>query len=268
MKLSIVLSSQPTKFGAVALAGEFERNLALIASLGYQGVELAIRDPRLVNQFELLAIIERYKLEAPAIGTGQAWVEERLSFTDPNPDVRRLALERAISHLAFAAKAKALVIIGLLRGVIHKEVRPVQAMDWLIGALCGLTELAEAHNVRLCIEPLNRYETGLINTAAEGLELIKNVGSPSLGLLLDTFHMNIEEPDPIKAIDRAGEKLFHFHVADSNRWYPGAGHIDFRSLLICLRANNYRGFISGEFLPLPEANQAAELAIDYLRTIL
>jgi len=99
---------------------------------------------------------------------------------------------------------------------------------------------------------------------AEGLALIEAVGADNFGLLLDTFHMNIEEPSIEESIRQAGNRIFHFHVADSNRWYPGAGHLDFRSILSTLKDIGYQGFVSGEFLPKPDAETAARKAIEYL----
>jgi sugar phosphate isomerase/epimerase len=116
------------------------------------------------------------------------------------------------------------------------------------------------------LEPLNRYETDIIHTVAEGMELIQRVGAPNFGLLLDTFHMNIEEPSIEASIRACGERIFHFHVADSNRWHPGAGHLDLRSILAALRATGYDGYVSGEFMPLPDADTAARRAIEVLRS--
>ena len=118
--------------------------------------------------------------------------------------------------------------------------------------------------VRYALEPLNRYETDLIHTVADGLALIERVGAPNFGLLLDTFHMNIEEPSIDESIREAGSRIFHFHVADSNRWHPGAGHLDFAAILDTLFATGYRGFVSGEFLPIPDAETAARQGIAYL----
>ena len=114
MKLSIVLSTQPAQFDAVAFKGDFERNVALIAEMGYDGVELAIREPRLLDGDEVLRALDRYGLRVPAIGTGQAWGEEGLSFTDPDPDVRAAAVQRVKEHVGFAARVQAQIIIGLL----------------------------------------------------------------------------------------------------------------------------------------------------------
>lgn len=267
MKFSIVLSAQPTRFDAVAFRGDFERNLAHIAAMGYDGVELAIRDPTQMDYPALMALLDQYGLAVPAIGTGQAWGEERLSFTDPDPAVRRAAVERVRAHLPFAAQVDAQIVIGLLRGVVQPGVTYRQAMAWMVDALRECACAAAAVGVRLCLEPLNRYETDLIHTVAEGLDLIEQVGADNLGLLLDTFHMNIEEADMAAAIREAGDRLFHFHVADSNRRYPGAGHIDFGHLLGTLAEAGYEGFVSGEFLAWPDANTAAERAISYLRSV-
>jgi len=77
--------------------------------------------------------------------------------------------------------------------------------------------------------------------------------------------MNIEEPSMEESIRNCGNRIFHFHVADSNRWYPGAGHLNFQSILEALFATGYTGFVSGEFMPDPEANISAQRAIKYLR---
>ena len=267
MKLSIVLSAQPAQFEAATFKGDLDINLARIASLGYDGVELAIRAPKLVDLDELDRLVSRHNLTVPAIGTGQAWGEEGLSFTDPDPCVRRAATERILSHAPAAERFKAIIIIGLVRGIVRPGVDHARAMDWLVDALRECCASLALYGVRLALEPINRYETTLINNVTQGLELIERVGAANLGLLLDTFHMNIEEPSMEDSIRQSGNRTFHFHVADSNRWHPGAGHLDFRSLLKTLFAAGYTGFVSGEFIPAPDAATGAEKAIRHLRAI-
>jgi len=267
MKLSIVLSTHAAQFQAVAFKGDFEANVAKIANMDYDGVELAIRDPNLVDADELLRIVSAHGLEVPAIGTGQAWGEEGLSFTDPDPTVRAAAVQRVRDHAPLAAHLDAVIIIGLLRGIVKSGVDHDQAMDWLVEALRACSAAAAPHGVRLALEPINRYETTLINTVAEGLALIERVGADNFGLLLDTFHMNIEEPSIEESIRACGDRIFHFHVADSNRWYPGAGHLDFRRILEALFASGYEDYVSGEFMPHPDTDTSAREAIVYLRDI-
>ena len=267
MKLSIVLSTQAAKFAAVAFKGDFEANVAKIAGWGYNGVELAIRDPKLVDADGLLRVVAGHGLAVPAIGTGQAWGEEGLSYTDPDPAVRRAAIERTVSHIPFAAMTGAVIIVGLLRGVVKPGVSQAQAMDWVVAALQECCAEAAPHGVRIALEPICRYETSLVNNAEQGLDLLERVGAENMGLLLDTFHMNIEDASIEGSIRACGDRIFHFHVADSNRWHPGAGHLDFGSILEALAATGYQGYVSGEFMPLPDADTAAQRGIAHLRRI-
>ena len=267
MKLSIVLSTQPAQFQAATFKGDLEVNLTRIAALGYDGVELAIRDPKLIDVDALEASANKYNLRVPAIGTGQAWGEEGLSFTDPNPQIRTQAIERIKSHIPLAARFGAVIIIGLIRGIVKPGTDSTQAMAWLVEALRECSEAAHPHGIRLALEPINRYETTLINNTAQGLELINRVGVDNFGLLLDTFHMNIEEPAIEDSIRQCGERIFHFHVADSNRWHPGAGHLDFKSILTALDSTRYQGWVSGEFLPKPDAETAAQRSVAFLRQL-
>lgn len=264
MKLSVVLSAQPAQFAAATFQGDLDTNLSNIASLGYQGVELAIRGPSVMDAGILESLICRHGLAVPAIGTGQAWGEEGLSFTDPDPAVRARAIKRVKSHVPLASRLGALIIIGLIRGVVKPGVEPPQAMDWLVEALKECATVARREGVRLVLEPINRYETTLINNARQGLALIERVGLDNFGLLLDTFHMNIEEAGIEESIRLCSDRIFHFHVADSNRMYPGAGHLDFGAILQALRTTGYSGWISGEFLPQPDARTAARNSITYL----
>lgn len=267
MKLAIVLSTHTARFQAVAFKGDFEANVAKIAGYGYSGVELAIRDPKLVNPDELEAVVSKHHLVVPALGTGQAWGEEGLSFTSNNPDVRRAAIDRVKSHIPLAARFKAVIILGLIRGITPQGQTHQQSMAYLVEALQECSAAAAPYGVKYALEPLNRYETDLIHTVADGLDLIERVGADNFGLLLDTFHMNIEEPSMEESIRLCGNRIFHFHVADSNRWYPGAGHIDFKSVLDALFATGYNGWVSGEFMPVPDADTGARRALAHLQEL-
>jgi len=267
VKLSIVLSVQPARFEAATFKGTLDVGLARIAELGYNGVELAIRSPTQVDLETLLHKVTLHALEVPAVGTGQAWGEDGLSFIDPNPEIRRTAIERVIAHIPFASRVGAHIIIGLIRGVIRPGQTHEQAMAYVTDALRECCREASAHSVSLAVEPLNRYETTLINTVEQGLELLDHVGENNLGLLLDTFHMNIEEPSIVDSIHRAAGRILHVHVADSNRHPPGSGHLDFPVILRELKEVGYQGYLSGEFMPLPDADTAAAQSIALLRTL-
>jgi sugar phosphate isomerase/epimerase len=268
MKLGIVLSTQPSSFSALAYKGEFEANVAKIAALGYDGVELAVRNPELLDLEQVKEVLVKNNLQVPAIGTGQAYGEEGLSFTHQDEGIRAQAVQRIKQHIDLAAQFQALVILGLIRGNIEESLDKEVAEEWLLEALRECSIYARDKSVRLVMEPINRYETNLINTVAQGLDLIEKVGAENLGLLLDTFHMNIEEPSIEESIRIAKDRLFHFHIADSNRWYPGAGHIDFKRVVEVLHDIGYDRYLSAEILPLPDSDTSAEKTIATMRAIL
>jgi len=265
MRFSIVLSTQPASFSALAYKGRLQENIKKIGDLGFDGVELAVRDPELLDLDELNKILSANQLPVPAIGTGQAYGEEHLSLTSGDSSVRAKAISRIKAQVRLAKLLQAHVIIGLIRGSTADAGNANRCEDLLIEALQECS--AEDEDVKLVIEPINRYETDMINLVSEGVRLIEKLQKNNVGLLLDTFHMNIEEPSITESIRLSQLYLYHFHVADSNRWYPGAGHIDFREILEVLDKIGYTGFISAEILPHPDPDTAAEETIKYLRSV-
>jgi D-psicose/D-tagatose/L-ribulose 3-epimerase len=127
------------------------------------------------------------------------------------------------------------------------------------GNLTKLCRYAEGKGVRLAVEPLIRFETDLINTCAEALELIELVDHPGLGVHLDTFHMNTEETNPSLAIVQARGRLFHVHGADNHRGAPGSGSFDWKGFRDALRFIGYDGAVVLEsFHPdVPQISYAA-----------
>jgi D-psicose/D-tagatose/L-ribulose 3-epimerase len=114
-------------------------------------------------------------------------------------------------------------------------------VDRLVEGLRPLADYAGERGVRLAIEPLNRFETSLMNTAAQVMEVVDRLDSPAVGVLLDSFHMNIEEKNQAAAIRLAGSKLYHFHACGSDRGAPGADHIAWDEIVPALREVNYDG---------------------------
>ncbi|MBM3131115.1 MAG: sugar phosphate isomerase/epimerase [Chloroflexi bacterium] len=320
MRLSFVISTQPTKFQAIAFDPNFEANAAHLAQLGYDGIELGVREPDKLDVADLKRTLAKYRLAVPAIGTGQAFVEEQLSFTDPDAAVRARAIARVQTHIAlasviarsalsgaafsaaeskgrdeaipnlqvgdcFAASRLAmtpLVIIGLIRGKTFAQITREQAHAWMIDALKSLARDAQTRGVRLAIEPINRYETDWVNDVASALTLIEEIGADNasassdalngrrgnVGILFDTFHANIEEPNIEASLRACGARLFHVHVADSNRWYPGAGHTNFARIVATLREMKYAGWVSAEILPKPDVKRAAEETYKTIKPLL
>lgn len=130
---------------------------------------------------------------------------------------------------------------------------------------CGLR--AGELGMVLTVEPGNRYETGFVHTVDEGVALLEAVDVPSVLLQLDTFHMNIEEASIAGAVRRAGPRLAHVHLADSNRRAPGWGHLDFGPVVGALRAVGYAGAIGLEILFTPDFEAAAGQGVRFVRQL-
>lgn len=267
MKKSIVISTPEAKFSALAFKEDFTRSIKKVAELGYEGVELAVRDPDKVDGKKISKLVKLYHLEVPAIGTGQAYGEEGLSFSHPQFEIRKRAVERIKNHIDFAAKFSAQVIIGLIRGKMEKNVSREDAEQWILDCIGECARKAQRLGLFLTVEPLNRYETNFLNTVAETISFIKKIGAVNIGILIDTFHMNIEEVSIYESIKRSKDYLRHVHVADSNRWAPGSGHLDFTQIIKTLKEIDYKGYLSAEILPLPDPDSAARLTIEHLREI-
>jgi D-psicose/D-tagatose/L-ribulose 3-epimerase len=113
--------------------------------------------------------------------------------------------------------------------------------DRAVASLKTAAGYAAECSVKLAIEPLNRFETDLVNTVDQGLELIADVGAKNLGLLLDTFHMNIEEKDIPSAIRRADGHIVEFHACSNDRGTPGEDHLPWNAIADALRDVRYEG---------------------------
>jgi D-psicose/D-tagatose/L-ribulose 3-epimerase len=122
-----------------------------------------------------------------------------------------------------------------------------QSWAWVVEELKRVADAGRKCGVRIALEPLNRFETRFLNRGEQAAMLAREVGE-DVGIALDTFHMNIEEDDAIKAIHDAGSLLFDFHVADSNRRPPGQGHLDWKATMAALKVIDYAGTVTCEFV--------------------
>lgn len=239
-----------------------------MADLGYRGVEIALRNPDLMHPAGLESTLGKNGMELVAIGTGQAYVDEGISLTDLDDQVRQRAISRMKRHIDLASSFGSQVIIGLIRGQISESDLRATQIGFLESSLSELGAYAEKKNVIVTIEALNRYECNTLNTAEEVTALISEISSPSLKLLLDTFHMNIEEGDMFNTIVKSKEWLSHVHVADSNRRFPGMGHINFSEICTALRTIGFKGYVSGEMMPYPNLETALKKYITKMKEVL
>jgi sugar phosphate isomerase/epimerase len=269
LPVSLYLTAPGSRFWTASAPLTLEDALARAASLGYDAVEIMPRDVDDPDPEALRAAAERRGLRVLGFATGFIALEHGLTFTHPDPDARRQAVEMAGRCLEAARRAGAsFVSVGLVRGKPHPGVLPGDAQAHLAACVreCGLR--AGDMGLTITLEPGNRYETGFVHTVDEALALLEAVSLPSVLLQLDTFHMNIEEASIAGAIRHAGPRLAHLHLADSNRRAPGWGHLDFGPVVSALREVGYAGAIGLEILFTPDFEAAAGQGIRFVRSLL
>jgi sugar phosphate isomerase/epimerase len=271
MRLSLVVQTpevEPT-VPVAFFTGSFKEKLAKAAELGADGVELMAVDPATLDVDAIGAGLRENGLEAAAVGSGAVAFATGLTLLHADPEKANQARLRLHELVDFAAGVGApLVTVGSFRGRLASV--GADGRDRLAAVLRDGAAYAEAQSVRLALEPLNRYESDIVNNAEEGLAFLAEVEHPALGLLLDTFHINVEErswTEPFRRAMAAG-RLFHVHLGDNNRLPPGHGLIDFPAIVATLREIGYNGYLSAELLAKPDPDTAARQTVTYMRSLL
>jgi sugar phosphate isomerase/epimerase len=230
--------------------------------LGFDAIELFPPGPDAVDPAMLRTLLDDNGLSLAAVGTGAGWVKHKLSFTAPDEATRDKALNFVKRMIEFAGPFGAPVIIGSMQGKAADAVTKPIALRYLGNALFKLDEHAADFETTVHYEPLNRYETNLVTTLADGVALLTGLGVANVKLLADLFHMNIEEVNLADALRAAGKHVGHVHFADSNRRAAGMGHTDFGPVVKALREIGYAGYLSAEVFPFPDSDAAAKQTIE------
>ena len=269
MKLAVATPTPEvtTPVPVALLSGTFSERMQKAARLGYDGVELLVVRPNELNADEIRTQVSDVGLEVAAIGTGAIYLVDKVTLLASDTETRRQAAERLASLINFAANVGApIVTIGSFRGRLAWAGGP-EARGKLVEMLREGAQQAKERGVRLALEPVNRYEGDIVHTTEEGLAFIQEVGHSHLGVLLDTYHVNIEEAsltEPFQIAMTAG-RLWHVHLGDSNRLPPGQGHLDFADIVATLGRSGYQGYLSAELLPRPDPDAAAEATVRHMR---
>jgi len=238
---------------------------AKAAALGFDAVEIFPPSAEEVEAPQLRRLLQRHGLRLAGLGTGAGWVVRKLRLTDSNPETRRRARDFAAAMVDLAGGFGAPAILGSMQGRWENSVSRDQALAWLAEALEQLAPRAHALGVPLLFEPLNRYETNLLNRVEETLAFLDRLQTQNVRLLCDLFHMNIEESNVADALRLAGPRLGHIHFADSNRRAIGFGHTQIAPIAESLGQVGFQGCISAEVLPWPDSERAAAQTIQSYR---
>jgi sugar phosphate isomerase/epimerase len=235
---------------------------AKAAALGFDAIEIFAPSPAAVNAEELKALLAKHQLKLAAVGTGAGMVIHGLSLIDPDTAKRAKAAEFVRSIIDMGGPFGAPAIIGSMQGKWGGSQSRDEALT-LLGQACEeLGECAAKYNVPLIYEPLNRYETNLICTIAEGVKFLKSLKTTNVKLLADLFHMNIEEANIADGIRAGKGYIGHVHFVDSNRRPAGLGHMDYTPIAAALKEIGYEGYVSAEAFAYPDPDAAAKQTIE------
>ncbi len=209
---------------------------------GFDAIEIAIEDPSHVDA----ALLKQ------ALGDNGLACGSVCAAVGPGRDFRGSKQEQQTSMDYMKGLLDMMPVFGsqVLVGPLYSSVGRAgpktddefkQQWDAVVENLRELSAYAGERNLKLAIEPLNRYETDFINTCGQVIKLIDDIGHNAAGILLDSYHMNIEEKNSAAAIRAAGSRLYHFHACGCDRGTPGNDHIDWKSIVAALKEINYDG---------------------------
>ena len=172
--------------------------------------------------------------------------------------------EMSLAHRLHAATMP----IGLIRGKYMQDDTPEAYEIRLADSCRRLAEGAEWNGIKLCIEPINRYEIDTLNRVDQTLEFIQRYSLDNIYIVPDLFHMNIEDRDICQALELAGDRVAHMHVSDSNRRAPGMGHLNYEEILSTLKKIGYQGYLTLETLNFGETERTLVQGAQHLNRVI
>ena len=264
MRISISVSATPCAMPQIMFAGDMEAHATFLAGLGYDGIDLFFPDPQGTDARTVKTTLDRCGLNATMLAAQGDLMAEGLYLNDP--EKLPTLLERSKYHLEQCAILEAMPNVGFIRGWHRSNPDSLSRMADGLAAYCTL---AASFGVDVLLEPICRYELDSILTTAQAIDLYERAGKPAnLGLLLDVFHMNIEEPSICGAICRAGSLIKHVHFVDNTRAVPGMGCLNLQNIVACLKAVGYQGFLGIEAIPGADPQDEARRGLTFTRALL
>lgn len=264
VKSCITISLVPeARGGPFVFWEDLRASCEMAHQLGFEAVEIFAPAADAVDTTQLRTWLDEWNLTLAAVGTGAGWVIHRATLTASEESIRRRAKDFVKSIIDMGGPFGAPAIIGSMQGSFGGQTDRAAAQHLLVETLQELGEYASQYSTPLLYEPLNRYETNLVNTVADAAELV--AGLRNVKLLPDLFHMNIEENDVAQALRTAGPLVGHVHFVDSNRRAAGFGHTNFQPIVDALHDIRYEGFLSAEAFPWPDSETAAKQTIESFR---
>ena len=248
-----------------------KKYISKVKDLGFDILEISCAMLKNISKNELLEMKKMAEDAGVMLTAGYGPnAKENLGSSDPE------VVKNAIAFYTDILKKLEILDIHTIGGGIYSYwpvdySKPIdKAGDWArsVANVRTVGKIAGECGVEYCLEVLNRFEGYLLNTCAEAKQFVEEVDVPAVKIMLDTFHMNIEEPDCAESIRKAGKRIGHVHVADSDRWYPGHAHYDFASTFSALKEVGYERAVALESFLYPDPETAARRALEKINSYL
>lgn len=226
---------------------DVSKSIERLSRFGYDAIEL-VGEPAAYDTKNVRNLVSDYGMTVSSICS--IYNQDR-DLAHPDADKRKQAVDyvKRVADMSAEVGAPVMIVAPTANGKIASLTDFDDEMKWAIEGIREGAEYAAKQNVNLCIEAWNRYETYMLNRLDQAVDMWREVNLPNVGIMGDTFHMNIEEENIADAIRKSGDALIHIHLADSNRKAPGLGHIDFAPVLQALKEIDYKGHLTFEILP-------------------
>jgi sugar phosphate isomerase/epimerase len=246
-----LFSNLKVEKGLSLFPGDLEKAFSVAQKLGFDGIEVSVADPEEISISKLKDLVNKYQIKVSAIATGGAAVRDGLIFSSTK------------NHIDFASHFGAVVVIGLIKGWANNNYS--QSEDYITECLEECNEYVKEKNINIALEPINRFQEDFFYSILDCKEYLDRIQLSNIKMMIDSFHMNIEDADMWENMRKARDYIIHVHYSDSNRLAPGMGHFNFVKMTKVLKEINYSGYISAEILPVPDSYTAAKKTIDSMK---
>jgi sugar phosphate isomerase/epimerase len=226
-------------------AEPLEATLKRISRLGYASIEIS-GEPTQYETKEVRGLLRTYGIRCWG-GVTLTLGKRNLAAKDVKQRADTVQYAKDVLTMIHELEGEIISVVPATVGKILPDASPEEEWQWLVEGCKEIYDFAKPLGIRVGIEPLNRFETYIINRTDQALALADAV-APDCGVCLDVFHMNIEDADIYAAIAQAGKRIVDFHIADNNRMAPGQGAFDWPRIVGALKAAGYDGALAAEFV--------------------
>lgn len=223
---------------------EFEGDVIAARECGYDAIELQITDPTTFDRGRVLPVLKQQGMPFCAFQSGGSYATRGNCLSTADASVRARTMELLLRFVDLAAETEAVMVVGSLQGRLQNEPNRAVGTARIVEALHEVGEYATKQRATIAFEPVNQLEVGFHNTIAEVEALVRRFNLPGFRMMVDSFHMNIEERDLLDPLASCADLLRHVHLVETNRNVLGAGHCPTHAFVNELHRLGYRGIYS------------------------